>query len=183
MQPIKPSEIHLARVHDVIGSNALIIDCTSLVHRGKYVDASVLAERKARMAEKTREAVGDVDAAHEIAYNLLLGLGGHDASAMRELIALPQGVLYAAQRSGGRMITAAFDYGSFVCQFETGVNRIPQFGAYLEVSAPTGIIRVDYDSPYIRHLPPRLTAIEATAPAGVTRSEGFPTRNDSLVAE
>jgi predicted dehydrogenase len=96
---------------------------------------------------------------------------------------LPKGVLYAAQRSGGRMITAAFDYGSYVCQFETGVDQIPRFDAYLEVSTPREVIRVDYDTPYVRHLPARLSTIEASEPAGYTRAEGFPTRNDSFVAE
>jgi predicted dehydrogenase len=170
-------------VHDVIGANALIIDSTSLVHRGNDVDAAVIAEGKARMAAKTREAVGDVDDARAMAYGLLLGLGSHDTSAMRELIGVPERVLYAAQRSGGRMITAAFDYGKFVCQFETGVDRIPRFEAYLQVNTPTETLRVDYDTPYIRHLPARLTTLSASEPAGFTRAEGFPTRNDSFVAE
>jgi predicted dehydrogenase len=177
------SEINLARVHDVIGSNALIIDSTSKVHRASDIGDDVIEKGKALLAAKSLEAVGEGTSPRAVAYALLLGLGSHDISAMRELIGMPEGVLYAAQRSGGRMVSAAFDYGHFVCQFETGVNRIPHFDAYLEVATPTEIVRVDYETPYIRHLPARLTVTSAAAPAGVSETRSFPTRNDSFVAE
>jgi predicted dehydrogenase len=110
-------------------------------------------------------------------------LGSHDISAMRELIGAPQGILYAAQRSGGRVITAAFDYGGFVCQFETGVDRIARFDAHLEVHTPDEILRVDYDTPYVRHLPARLTVTRGVDPAGMSVETRFSTRSDSFVAE
>jgi predicted dehydrogenase len=177
------SEVILARVHDVIGSNALIIDSTSKVHRAGDIPPALLEEARTRMTARTAEAVGEVGAARATAYALLLGLASHDISAMRELIGRPQGTLYAAQRSGGRMLTAAFDYGGFVCQFECGVDRIPHFDAYLEVSTASEIIRVDYETPYIRHLPARLTTTRAADPAGVATTTRYPTRNDSFVAE
>lgn len=177
------AEILFARVHDVIGMNALIIESTSKVHRATDIGADVIDRGNKLLAAKTLEAIGEGTTPRATAYALLLGLGSHDVSAMRELIGLPQGVLYAAQRAGGRMITAAFDYGTFVCQFETGVNRIPHFDAFLEVAAPTEIIRVEYDTPYVRHLPARLRTISAADPAGFSETTSFPTRNDSFVAE
>jgi len=182
LKPIR-SEINLARVHDVIGTNALIIEATSRVHRATDIGTEMLDKVRDLMATKTREAVGEDTSARATAYGLLLGLASHDTSAMRELIGVPKGVLYAAQRSEGRMLSAAFDYGHFVCQFETGVNRVPHFDAYLEVATPTEIVRVDYDTPYIRHLPARLTVTTAAQPAGVSETRSFPTRNDSFVAE
>jgi predicted dehydrogenase len=177
------NDINLARVHDVIGSNALIIDSTSKVHRASDIGEDVIEKGKALLATKSLEAVGEATSQRAVAYSLLLGLGSHDISAMRELIGMPKGVLYAAQRSGGRMVSAAFDYGHFVCQFETGVNGIPHFDAYLEVATPTEIVRVDYDTPYVRHLPARLSVINAVAPAGFSETRSFSTRNDSFVAE
>ena len=102
---------------------------------------------------------------------------------MRELIGMPDRVLYAAQHDGGRFLSAAFDYGHFACQFEAGVDRIPHFDAHLEVYTPTEIIRVDYDTPYVRHQPARLTRTTAATAAGVSVQSMFPTRNDSFVAE
>lgn len=54
-------------------------------------------------------------------------------------------------------LTAAFDYGDFVCQFETGIDNIARFDGHLEVFAENQVIRVQYDTPYVRNLSIRLT--------------------------
>ena len=170
------AEIVLARVHDVIGANQIIIDSTSNVFRDPERVAGLAGTLEREMAAATALAIGDQSPAKARAYGLLLGLSSHDISAMRELIGRPERVLYAAQRSEGRAITAAFDFGSFVCQFETAVDRIPHFDAHIEISTETQIIRVDYDTPYIRHQPAKLTIIEKYGPAGLSHSSTFPTR-------
>ncbi|HWJ74838.1 MAG TPA: Gfo/Idh/MocA family oxidoreductase [Kaistia sp.] len=176
-------DIILARVHDVIGPNAAIIDSTSNVTRAKDVAETVLEEGRRRMSEAALAAVGVGEGPKFMAYNLLLGLSSHDISAMRELIGMPKAVLSATQRNGGRVITASFDYGHFVCQFETAVDRIPHFDAHLEVVTPTEIIRVDYDTPYIRHLPAKLTVLSAHGAAGTSTDTSFPTRYDAFAVE
>jgi predicted dehydrogenase len=109
------------------------------------------------MAARVAEAIGPASPALQAAYGLLLGLSSHDLSAMRELLGPPRSVLYAASRGeDGRSITAAFDYGGFVCHFETGIDLIPRFDAHIEVYTPTRIVRVEYDTPYIRGMPGRL---------------------------
>ncbi|MBV8564459.1 MAG: Gfo/Idh/MocA family oxidoreductase [Methylobacteriaceae bacterium] len=178
------SEIVLARVHDVIGPNATIIDNTSNIFRANDLSAEFLAEGKRALRAKIGEAIGVASGSRAVAYALLLSLSSHALSAMRELLGgMPKGVLYAAQRHGGRFLSAAFDYGHFVAQFEAGVDRIPHFDAHLEVYTPAEIIRVDYDTPYVRHLPARMTTIAAETAAGVAVRSMFPTRNDSFVAE
>ncbi len=139
---------------------------TSNVTRAKDVPETVLEEGRRRMSEAALAAVGVGDGPKFMAYNLLLGLSSHDISAMRELIGMPKAVLAATQRNGGRVITASFDYGHFVCNFETAVDRIPHFDAHLEVVTPTEIIRIDYDTPYIRHLPARADGAEAARRGG-----------------
>lgn len=173
-------DIILARVHDVIGQNAIIIDSTSPVIRAKDVPEAVLEEGRQRMSAAAKAAVGIGEGPRFMAYNLLLGLASHDISAMRELIGMPKAVLSATQRHGGRVVTASFDYGHFVCQFEAAVDAIPHFDAYLEVVRPTEIVRVDYDTPYIRHLPAKLTLLKAHGPAGISTDQSFPTRADSF---
>ena len=116
-------------------------------------------------------------------HGLLLGLSSHDLSAMRELLGMPRGVLHASQRQGGNYLTAVFDYGGYICQFETGVDAIPRFDAHLEVYTHERVLRVQYDTPYIRHLPIRLLITEANGRGGVAERSELPVWGDAFVAE
>jgi predicted dehydrogenase len=78
---------------------------------------------------------------------------------MRELLGMPKRVLYAAQREGGLFISAAFDYGDYICQFETGIDGVARFDCHLEVYGATQTLRVEYNTPYVRHLATRLNLI------------------------
>lgn len=176
-------DIILARVHDVIGPNASIINSTSNVARGTDVPPAMLEKGRRRMSTAAIAAIGVGEGPRFNAYNLLLGLSSHDISAMRELLGRPKAVLNATQRSGGRAITATFDYGHFVCQFETAVDQIPHFDAHLEVVTPTEILRIDYDTPYIRHLPAKLTVLKGHGAAGTSTDTSFPTRYDAFGVE
>lgn len=176
-------DIRLARVHDVLGQNALFINETSRVVRGADIAADVIAAGRQRDAELMHEAIGEAPAELRRAYNLLLGLGSHDLSAMRELLGMPQRVLYAAQRHGGVYVTAAFDYGGFVCHYETGVDTIPRFDGHLEVYGSERMLRVQYNTPYVRNLPITLTVTEANGAGGVIERVEHPAWGDPFVAE
>lgn len=178
--------VRMARVHDVIGTNALIINRTSRVVRGHDISEGLRAEASALQAARVEEALGGpVEPAHAQAYMLLLGLSTHDTSAMREMLGLPKSVLYARWHPEGdaRYLTAAFDYGSFVCHFETGVDRIPRYDTYLQVWGPGKIVRVEYDTPYVRNLPIRLLVTEADADGKVSQSSVHPGWGDAFVEE
>lgn len=176
-------QIRLARVHDVIGMNALIIKLTSRVIRGNDIPAATLAQGRQLEKEAITAVVGDSNPELGRAYGLLLGLSSHDISAMRELLGMPQGVLYAAQRQGGSYLTAAFDYGDYVCHFETGVDNIPRFDAHLEVYGAERVLRVQYDTPYVRNLPIRLQITEAKGESGVVETVEHPAWGDAFVSE
>ena len=68
------NDIILARVHDVIGANQLIIDSTSSVFRDPEGVAALAAKAKADMAEAVRLAIGAQSPEKSCAYELLLGL-------------------------------------------------------------------------------------------------------------
>ncbi|HXF64667.1 MAG TPA: hypothetical protein VNK95_23750, partial [Caldilineaceae bacterium] len=192
-------KIRLARVHDVIGANPLIIGKTSRVVRGKDISEELKAEATALQDRLLVEALGeDALPGHKRAYLLLLGLSTHDISAMRELLGMPHGVLYARwyddlpleaptkpadSRPGGRYITAAFDYGGYTCHFETGVDTIPRFDGHLEVFGDDQVLKVQYDTPYVRNLPIRLLITEADRAGRVVRSEVHPGWGDAFVEE
>jgi predicted dehydrogenase len=175
--------INLARVHDVIGMNSLIIERTSRVIRGNDVAPELQREGTALQDDLISEALGDVPEALRNSYLLLLGLSSHDVSAMREMLGTPNGVLYAASRNGGRYISAAFDYGDFVCQFETGVDDIPRFDGHIQVFANDAVIKVQYDTPYVRNLPTRLLVTRANGGGGFGEQTINPAWGDPFMVE
>jgi len=145
--------INYVRVRDIIGRNQLIVDRTSTVERPSDIPAWLGEDKRSRGRQLVAEAVGPVSDQLAGTYRLLCGLGSHDFSAMRELIGKPKGVLAAALSSGGRFVTAFLDYGDFVVTYETGVDDQLRFDAHIEVYGATQQIRVQYDTPYVRHFP------------------------------
>jgi predicted dehydrogenase len=176
-------EIILARVRDVIGANSIIIDSTSRVFRNIDSTAAHAEKLRSEMAAATELAIGARPPGIARAYGLLLGLASHDISAMRELLGRPERVLCATQRFSGRVVTATFDFGRYVCQFETAIDQIPHFDAHIEVSTDSKVLRLDFDTPYIRHQPARLTVTGIHGTAGLSQTSAFPSRYDSFAVE
>jgi predicted dehydrogenase len=176
-------EIRFARVHDVIGHNHLIIERTSRVIRAADVPPAFAAATAGKRDALIAEAVGPLAPEVRGAYDLLLGLGSHDISAMRELLGLPLGVAYATARQAGTYVSATLDYGSYVCQYETGVDAIPRFDAHIEVYGSERVLRVQYDTPYVRNLPVRLMLLDANGRGGVVERAVHPEWGDPFVGE
>jgi predicted dehydrogenase len=174
--------ITYARVHDIIGQNRLIIDQTSTVVRPDDIPQDAMADRWARGATLVGEALGDVPAELAGAYRLLCGLGSHDLSAMRELLGRPQRVLSARQWRKGGFMVALLDYGDYVVTYETGVDDQVRFDAHIEVYGETGSMKVQYDTPYVRHFPTTLVT-ERTVGDGYERSVLRPHLKDPYTCE
>jgi predicted dehydrogenase len=180
----KMGEIKFARVRDFIGFNSLIVNATSRVIRDEQLSESVKKEAKLREEVSLDEALGGRSTpALRRAYTLMLGLSSHDLSAMRELLGMPSKVLFAAQRSAGLYLTATFDYGAYVCQFETGIDHIARFDAHLEVYGDEQVVRVQYDTPYVRNSPIRLLTMETNGQGGVSNRTSHPAWGDPFVEE
>ena len=62
-------------------------------------------------------------------------------------------VLSARQWRKGGFIVALLDYGTHVVTYETGVDNQLRFDAHIEVYGNTAQMRVQYDTPYVRHFP------------------------------
>jgi predicted dehydrogenase len=150
--------ITYARVHDIIGKNALIVDQTTVVDRPDDIPEAAIEERWARGADLVREALGDVPEELGWTYRLLCGLGSHDLSAMRELLGRPQRVATARQWRKGGFILALLDYGDFMVTYETGVDDQLRYDTHIEVFGETGTLKVRWDTPYVRHFPTTLVA-------------------------
>ena len=177
-------EIKFARVRDFLGLNSLIVNPTSRVVRDEQLPDSVKNDSKLRDETLMDEALGGKPSpVLRRAYATMLGLSSHDLSAMRELLGMPNKVLFAAQRGGGLYLAATFDYGPYICQFETGIDGIPRFDAHLEVYGNEKVVRIQYDTPYVRNLPIRLFITEDNGRGGVTNVVSQPVWGDPFVAE
>ena len=66
----------------------------------------------------------------------------------------------ARQWRDGGYIAALLDYGDYVVSYETGVDDQLRFDAHLEVYGDAASLRVQYDTPYVRHLPTTLVVEE-----------------------
>lgn len=149
--------IRLARVHAVLGRNSLILGQAHNIVRGDPLPHSLARATEAREAALIAEMLGDEASQSRHAYMSLITLNSHDFSVMRGLLGMPHGVVYAATRGDSSpYTTAAFDYGSFVCHFETGFDEIPRVDTHIEVFADDRSLRLEYDTPFIRNIPVRL---------------------------
>ncbi|HEV2107014.1 MAG TPA: Gfo/Idh/MocA family oxidoreductase [Thermomicrobiales bacterium] len=162
-------KINFVRVHDIIGRNRLIIDQSTVVVRPADIPLAVAQDRTDRAARLVREAIGEASPDLVTAYRFLLGLASHDISALRELLGMPKRVAAASHWNGGKFLTALLEYDDFSGTLEIGVDEQLRFDAHIEVYGTTKSVRVQYDSPYIRHLPTTLIVNETIGDAYTER--------------
>ncbi|WP_180902523.1 Gfo/Idh/MocA family protein [Martelella soudanensis] len=179
--PARDDIRHIA-VRDIIGPNHYFLDQTERVISATDLTPAQMDERKARAAAQVAEALGSVGSAHVSAYRMLCGLGSHDLSALRGLVGSPKRVAGATQKSGGVFVSALLDYGSFAATFEMGVDKVGDFDAYIEIFAGDKRHRLDYDTPFIRHLPTTLTT-KSTAGETLDTVIGRPTYRDPYTSQ
>src|SRR5215211_7442106 len=175
-------KINYARIRDIIGRNRLIVDQSSVVLRYDYIPEAAKLDRAARAERLVREAIGEASPDIVGAYRFLLGLNSHDISAMRELLGMPRGIVSARHWNAGRFLTVVFAYDGYYAVLESGVDEQLRFDAHIEVYGFTKSIRVQYDSPYIRHLPTTLVIDETVGDAYQQRVER-PTFKDPYTHE
>jgi predicted dehydrogenase len=176
-------EIRLARVQHVLGLNRLVVAPTSRVATADDVPQAVLEEGRDLRLSLLAEATGGAPAEIQAAYSLLLSLASHDLSAMRELLGRPKGVLYAGTWHDGWYVTAALDYGTFVCHFAAGFDRIPRVDAAIEVFGERRVVEVRFDASHVRNLPVRVTVTDASETGGVDVRTIHPSWGDPFVEE
>lgn len=173
-------KINYARVRDIIGQNALFINQSSVVLRPTDIPQEAIRERAERGSRMVAAAIGDAPLDLQRTYHLLGGLSSHDLSAMREILGMPERVVAAQQH--GSFLTVLFDYNDFTTLYEVGIDRNRRFDAHIVVYGDTKEVHVQYDTPYIRHLPTRLFLNETQGDA-FERREIRPTFIDPYTLE
>jgi predicted dehydrogenase len=176
-------KINFAKVRDIIGQNRQFIDQSSVVYRFNDIPQEAMNDKSERARRLVNEAIGENAPQHvKNSYRLLCGLSSHDLSAMREIIGMPKRVVSAVHWNNGRFISAIFEYDGFYANFETGVDHNIRFDAHIEIMGDSKSLKVQYNTPYIRHLPTTLHKSETSGEAfeeSVTR----PTFKDAYTIE
>lgn len=174
--------IRFARAQHVLGLNELIVRPTSRVATGDDVATEAVQEGHRLRASLLAEATDEASPLVQDAYALLLSLASHDLSAIRELLGRPERVLYASAWHDAWLLSAALDYGGYVCDFVAGFDRIPRVDSFFEAHGETRVVRLDYGTSFVRNQPLTVTLTE-TDGASVERRILMPEWGDPFVAE
>ncbi|SLJ90495.1 MULTISPECIES: Gfo/Idh/MocA family protein [unclassified Paenibacillus] len=177
-------KIQYARVRDIIGPNGYFVKPTSHVVSFDDIPEVLKADKLDRAERLVKEATGlDARSPYFSLYRFLCGLSSHDLSLMRETLGMPRGVVGAKMTNNGNLfLSAILDYEQFAVTFETGIDGQGRFDAHLEVYADSKSVRVQYDTPYIRHLPVKIFVNE-TVGETYTESVIRPTLTDPYTLE
>jgi predicted dehydrogenase len=175
-------QINYARIRDIIGLNQFYTEDTSLTVRFDDIPERAVEERNEKRRALLGEAVGDMTEELARFYQFCGGLASHDFSAMRELIGMPKRVIGAYKKAGSNFAQVLFDFAEFAGVYEVGVDKNRRFDAHIAVYGPQRTVTVQYDTPYIRHLPTtlRVQATEGKAYSDVCER---PTYQDPFTAE
>ncbi|KAM3084287.1 hypothetical protein ACMFMG_001608 [Clarireedia jacksonii] len=157
-------KIQYGRVRDIIGPNSGFV-AQSATFPKKFADfkkedsEAMVAIQDQNIEQALKNEFGvEVTPSSKEFLGLLGGLGSHDLSAMREILGMPQKVLGSSL--GMPFWTVLFQFDGFAVTYESGLNNVPVFDAHIEIYSENKIVRVDYDSPYIKGLPVTMTIRE-----------------------
>ncbi|KAF5720547.1 myo-inositol 2-dehydrogenase [Fusarium globosum] len=146
-------KIQYARVRDIIGPNSTFVEQNGTFPQ-KFNDFTEEdgQDRSRREADIFEQA-------------LVKDLGTHDLSAMREILGMPKSVAGAVLTLPG-IFSVLFQYDDFPVTYESGLSGVPQFDAHIEVYSANKIVRVNFDSPYVKGLPVIMTIREKIGEGG-----------------
>ncbi|KAK1968810.1 oxidoreductase family protein [Colletotrichum sublineola] len=164
-------KIQYARVRDIIGPNSTFVDQSGTfpVKFNDYGDVDT-QDRLEREEDISEQAIGKefgvpVTSESKRMLRILGGLGTHDLSAMREIVGMPRSVAGAVLTFPG-IFSVLFKYDDFPVTYESGFSNVPQFDAHIEVYSPSKIVRVNFDTPYVKGLPVTMTIRELVGKDG-----------------
>jgi len=171
------SRIDYIRVRDIIGQNRSFVG-QSGTYPIKYADYPVEEAADMRSTEENMVKAALVDEMGVTAtpesmtmFRLFTGLGVHDFSALREMVGMPSRVVGASL--GLPIWNVLFQYQGFPVMYESGIIDVPRFDAHLEIYSREKVVRVDYDTPYVKGLPVTMTVRERIDSA---RGDGYQER-------
>ena len=157
--------IEYIRFRDIIREGDFYIGQTKKIFRaGEMKDLPAGAGEKLTAMMYEQHSAGIGAGANQIqrnAYQMLLGLGCHTFSAVRELIGLPKEIKSVLTSRNGIHFVSLLQYDGFIGTYEMiNDQNVVQFDAAIEIFQGTRKLLIKHDSPYIRHLPYSLEVTE-----------------------
>jgi len=149
-------DIHHVSARAIVGPNPYFTDQKKSLLVASDIPQSAAQERSARAARQVRAAIGDAPEASVNAFRLLNRLCSHDFSTLRGLVGRPKRVIAASCKRNGRYVSVLLDHGSFTATYEAGNDAVGRFDAHIEIFTGEKRWRLQYDNPYVRHLPTQL---------------------------
>ncbi|KAI1453880.1 hypothetical protein F4805DRAFT_352086 [Annulohypoxylon moriforme] len=181
-------KILYARVRDIIGPNSVFVDQSGTFPQ-KFSDFSDsdTQDRLKREDDIQHQALDKefgvpVTPESKRMLRLLGALGTHDLSAMREILGMPRGVSGAMLTFPG-IFSILFDYGSFPVTYESGLINVPEFDAHIEVYSADKIVRVEFDTPFVKGLPTLMIIKEKVGEGGFQERSVRKTYEDAYTLE
>ena len=159
-------KINYARIRDIIGRNRLIIEQSSVVHRFDDVPEALRHDRARAGGADGGGGDRGRAAGHSSAPTASCSVSTATISRRcASCSASRNGWWPPATGMAAASSRPSFQYDGYCAVLETGVDEQRRFDAHLEVYGVTKSIRVQYDSPYIRHLPTTLVIHETIGDA------------------
>ena len=159
--------VNYLRCQDIIREGDFYLGQTS--HTYTSQDFSDLpkgsGEHLARLKREQHSAALGEDASdlQRNVFQMLLGLGCHTLSAVRELVGEPRSVAHVLTSRGGTHLVALLQYDGFIATYELiNDQAVVGFDAAIEVFQGDRKIKIKYETPYIRFQPQSLEVIDST---------------------
>ena len=159
--------VKYVRFRDIICEGGFYVGQTSTPAKSR--DYADLPEKSFETLQKMKYeqhsvALGeDATQMQKNVYQMLLGLGCHSFSAVKELVGLPKEIKAVLTSGNGTHVTMLLQYDGFIGVYEMVNDQdIVQFDASIDIFQGDRLLSIKYDTPYLRYLPSTLTVIESS---------------------
>ena len=150
---VSPKKTEYLRFRDVICEGPFFVSQTRPIFSPNDIPSDLIEASKKKRNQQLDIALGPETAAkHRTAYQMLTGLGCHSFSAVRELFGSPISVKAAAASHQGELLIIVLEYDGFLATYELVNNQeIVQFDATIEIYQRDQRLKINYETPYVRH--------------------------------
>ena len=162
-------DVRLIRVHDFAGDFAVHEPLYTLV-TGDDIPQDALDAGAARIAAKSKAALGASHAHFSGLYNMLLMLSSHDLTILRGAFGAAEGVLFSDAISPSEILSV-LDFGpQRRCVFEAGVwPDYLWWDEQLTAYGKSETVSIVFPNPYVKYAPTTVTIQQNEAGAPVTK--------------
>jgi myo-inositol 2-dehydrogenase/D-chiro-inositol 1-dehydrogenase len=148
-----PKKTEYLRFRDIICEGPFFVSQTRPIFSPVDIPSDLIEESKKKRSQQLDSALGpETTTELRTAYQMLTGLGCHSFSAVRELFGSPIRVKAAAASHQGELLIIVLEYDGFLANYELVNNQeIVQFDATIEIYQRDRRLKINYETPYVRH--------------------------------